>query len=185
MLDWYVLIISNPYFYSTMKKLLFASIALGLLAIVCCQDESGIEKEKKAIKAVIEAEKAAYYRQDLASMDNAWVREPSSRKLFMTPHGITELEGWDQIHQNHLEESERERSDFPETAQFSNYSINIYGNTALVHHDSNHKFMIQNEESLLKMKRILHMVKIEGEWKIDLMAMYFHPDTPRTGEIEP
>jgi hypothetical protein len=168
-----------------MKKLLFASIALGLLAIVCCQDESGIEKEKKAIKAVIEGEKSAYYRQDLASMDNAWVQEPSSRKLFMTPHGITELEGWDQIHQNHLEESERERTDLAETAQFTNYSINIYGNTALVHHDSHHKFIVQNEQSLLKMKRIVHMVKIEGEWKIDLMAMYFHPDTPMMQGIEP
>jgi hypothetical protein len=168
-----------------MKKILFASIAFGLLAVVCCQDESGIEKEKKAIQAVIEGEKTAYHRQDLASMDNAWVQEPSSRKLFMTPHGITELHGWDKIHQNHLEESEHERNDFLESAQYSNYTINLYGNTALVFHDSDHKFRIQDEESMLKMTRILHMVKTDGEWKIDLMAMYFHPDTPVIEDTEP
>ena len=35
-----------------MRKIFFAFIAFALLAGVCCQDESGIEKEKNAIKGV-------------------------------------------------------------------------------------------------------------------------------------
>ncbi len=167
-----------------MKKLLFGLIAFSLLAVVCCQDESGIEKEKKAIKAVIEEERVAYYQQDLSSLDDSWIQESSSRKLFMTPNGITELDGWTKIHQHNLEESERERNGIEETAQYSNYAINIYGNTALVFHDSNHMIKNQEEENILKMSRIVHMIKIDDEWKIDLMAMYFIPHSQRVEEIE-
>jgi len=158
-----------------MKKLLFALVAFSLLAGVCCQDESGIEKDKKAIKAVIEEEKAAYYEQDLSRLDDSWIQEPSSRKLFLSPHGITELEGWPKIHQNNVEATEIRWNEPMEPARFSNYTINVYGNTALVLLDSNHNIKNQDEASTLKMRRILHLVKIDGEWKIDFMAMYFLP----------
>ncbi len=167
-----------------MRKLLFAFIAFALLAGVCCQDESGIEKEKKAIKAVIEEEKAAYYEQDLSRLDNSWIQEASSRKLFMTPIGITELDGWTKIHQNNVEATEREWNESEELAGYSNFTINVYGNTALALHDSNHMMKIQEEESVLKMRRILHLVKIDGEWKIDFMAMYFIPQGQRGEETE-
>ncbi len=167
-----------------MKKLIFALIAFSLLAGVCCQEKSGIKKEKKAIKAVIVKEKAAYFEQDLSRLDDSWIQESSSRKLFMTPNGITELDGWAKIHQNNVEAIERERNESEEPAQYSNFTINVYGNTALVFHDSNHKIKIQEEENILKMRRILHMVKIDGEWKIDLMAMYFTPGAIRGEETE-
>lgn len=167
-----------------MKKLLFGLIAFSLLAVVCCQDESGIEKEKKAIKAVIEGERVAYYQQDLARLDDSWIQESSSRKLFMTPHGITELDGWTKIQQHNLEESERERNESVETARYSNFTINVYGNTAMVFHDSDHMIKNQEDESILKMRRILHMVKIDDEWKIDLMGMYFKPHSQRGEETE-
>ncbi len=167
-----------------MKKLLFGLIAFSLLAVVCCQDESGIEKEKKAIKAVIEKERIAYYQQDLPGLDDSWVQESSSHKLFMTPHGITELVGWTKIHQHNIEESERERNESLESARYSNFTINIYGNTATVFHNSDHMIKNQEEESILKMRRILHMVKIDDQWKIDLMAMYFIPHSQKGEDIE-
>ena len=167
-----------------MKKLLIALVAFSLLAGVCCQDESGIEKDKKAIKAVIEAERAAYYEQDLSRLDDSWIQEPSSRKLFLSPHGITELEGWSKIHQNNVEATEIIWNAPMEPARYSNYTINVYGNTALVLLDSNHNIKTQEEESTLKMRRILHMLKIEGQWKIDFMAMYFLPVALRGGETE-
>ncbi len=167
-----------------MKKLLFALVAFGLLAGVCCQDESGIGKDKKAIKAVIEEEKDAYYEQDLSRLDDSWIQEPTSRKLFLSPHGITELEGWTEIHQNNVEATEIIWNEPVEPALFSNYDINIYGNTALVLLDSNHNIKTQDEESTLKMRRILHMLKVEGEWKIDFMAMYFLPHALRGEETE-
>ena len=58
-----------------MKKYFLLVLASSFLAVVCCQDESGIEKEKKAIISVIEAEKIAYYAQDLAGLDKPWVQE--------------------------------------------------------------------------------------------------------------
>jgi hypothetical protein len=167
-----------------MKKFLLALFAFSLLAVVCCQDESGIEKEKKAIIAVIEAEKIAYYTQDLSGLDESWVQEFSSRKLFLTTHGITELTGWSEIHQNNTEAIGRDWNEHHETAQYSNYSINVYGNTALVLHDSEHKITDLEKESVLNMRRIIHLVKIDEEWKIDLLAMYFMPHNHMGEEIE-
>lgn len=167
-----------------MKKLLLALFAFSLLAVVCCQDESGFEKEKKAIIAVIEAEKTAYYTQDLSGLDGSWIQESSSQKLFLTSHGITEITGWNEIHQNNIEAVERDWKEHVETVQYSSYSINLYGNTALVLHDSEHKITDHDVESTLNMRRILHMVKIDDEWKIDFMAMYFMPHIPLGEEIE-
>ena len=167
-----------------MKKYLLALIACALLAVVCCQDASTIEKDKKAIISVIEAEKTAYYTQDLAALDASWVQESSSRKLFLTTHGITELSGWDDIHQNNLDAIERDWDEHPETARYTNYSINVYGNTALVLHDSEHRITDHDQESILNMRRIIHLVKVDEEWKIDMMAMYFMPYNPLGEEIE-
>jgi hypothetical protein len=167
-----------------MKKYLFALVAFCLLASVCCQDESMIEKDKKAIIAAIEQEKDAYYNQDLQGMDDSWSQETSARKLFLSPNGITELDGWNKIHQNNVEAAEREWIETNEPAGYSNFIVNLYGNTALVLHDSNHKFNTQEEESNLRMKRILHLVKLEEEWKIDFMAMYFLPHAIMAEEIE-
>ena len=167
-----------------MKKLLFALVAFSLLAGVCCQDESGIEKEKKAIKAVIEEEKAAYYAQDLSRLDDSWIQESSSRKLFLSPNGITELDGWAKIHQNNVEATEIKWNEPMEPARYSNYTINFYGNTALVLLDSNHNIKNQDEASTLKMRRILHMLKVDGDWKIDFMAMYFLPHALMGEETE-
>lgn len=167
-----------------MKRTLFAIVAFSILAGVCCQDDSAINKEKKAIKAVIEKEKTAYYERDLAALDEAWIQEPSSRKLFITSNGITELDGWAKIHQNNVEAVEREWNESTDPALYSNFSINVYGITATVLHDSDHLMMVEEEVSTLKMRRILHMVKVEEEWKIDLMAMYFVPLAARGVEID-
>ena len=167
-----------------MKRLIFALFAFSLLAVVCCQDESGIEKDKKAIIRVIEGERMAYYSQNLAGLDNSWIQDASSRKLFMTPNGITEFDGWDNIHENHIVETEREMSDFAETAEYSNYNISVYGTTALVVHDSEHRFAIRDEVNSVKMRRIVHLVKVEEDWKIDLLAMYLHPDIPQNEEVQ-
>ena len=63
-----------------MKKYLLALLACSLLAVVCCQDENAIDKEKKAIIAVLEAEKHAYYTQDLSGLDGSWVQDPAKRR---------------------------------------------------------------------------------------------------------
>jgi hypothetical protein len=167
-----------------MKKLLLPFVAFSLMAGVCCQDESGIKKEKEAIKAVIHKEKMAYYEQDLARLDDSWLQESSSRKLFMTTHGITELAGWNKVHQNNVEAAEREWDESAEPAKYSDFTINVYGNTALVLHDSDHKIKVEEEVSILEMRRILHLVKTDDEWKIDFMAMYFVPHIPRGVETE-
>ena len=71
-----------------------------------------------------------------------------------------------------------------EPARYSNFTINVYGNTALVLLDSNHNIKNQDEASTLKMRRILHMVKVDGDWRIDFMAMYFLPHALMGEETE-
>ncbi len=167
-----------------MKKVFLVVLAFCMLAVICCRDESGPDKEKKAIISVIEKEIAAYLDQDLEGLDAPWMHEADSRKMFMTSHGITELKGWDEIHQNNISISKRDWNEHEETAEFSNYEITIYGNTALVFHDSEQKIIDHELESVLRMRRIIHLVKVEDAWKIDLMAMYFLPHVPGAADLE-
>ena len=77
-----------------------------------------------------------------------------------------------------------EPAESEETALYSDYTIKVYGNTALVFHDSKHMVNIQEDQSILKMRRILHLVKADDDWKIDMMAMYFIPHSQGVEEIE-
>ena len=60
--------------------------------------------------------------------------------------------------------------------EYSDFDINVYGNTAVVFHDSQWSGKFQGEEQDVIQTRILHLVKVEGEWKLDLMVAYRIPE---------
>ena len=80
-----------------MKKLIPFSAALIFMSILGCTGKIDIEKEKEAIKAVIEEEKNAYFSQDFVRMSATWIQKPSSIKLYMTENGPIEFLGWEKI----------------------------------------------------------------------------------------
>ena len=160
-----------------MKKYVLTLFALILLAGTSCQEKIDIEKEKEAIKAVIEEEKNAYFDRDITRIGATWVQDPTSRKMFLTQEGLIYLNGWSEVNQHDKESVESDEWEGSEDimAHFSDYEINIYNNTALVFCNTKWTGKYKEEEISGEQKRILHFVKVDGVWKYDLMAMYSIP----------
>ena len=168
-----------------MKRYLFLVIAIILWAGTSCQ--VSIEKEKEAIKAVIEEEQAAYFDRDIDRLEATWIQKSTSRKMFMSSSGVTEINGWIEINKSDREQMTLERQEATKnlTNQYLNYNINVYDNTALVFHDAKWSGKYLGEEINFEQKRILHLVKIEDVWKLDLMAVYGIPQEKEITKEDP
>jgi len=160
-----------------MKQYLFVLIAFSLMAGTSCQTTIDIEKEKEAIIAVIETERDAYYEGDLDRMEAAYYHDPVCRKMTMKVDTIYLAVGWSEIsakiRSSMTPEKVKDREDV--AAEYLKYEINIYGNTALVYHDVLYSGMWKGQFASAEEKRILHLQKIDGEWKINLMARNMLP----------
>lgn len=132
-----------------------------------------LEKEKEAIRAVIEEEKNAFYDQDLERIAATWLDDPGTRKLIMRKEGFQETVGIDAILEDNREALGREMVDDVEwTSAYFNYTIRVSGNTALVYHDSKHTATGPGGETVTNMRRLIHLVKVDGRWKMDLMSLF-------------
>jgi hypothetical protein len=74
-----------------------------------------------------------------------------------------------------LERDWRDNLDFIKVND-SNFDINVYGNTALVFHDTQWSAKYHGTPVYVDQTKILHLVKVEGKWKLDLMAIYQIPE---------
>jgi|PlaIllAssembly_1097288.scaffolds.fasta_scaffold245412_2 hypothetical protein len=155
-----------------MKKLSFLIISSMVMFFSACQPKVDIEKEKEAIKAVIEEEKNAYMSQDFTRMSETWAQESSSIKVYMNIKGYTKDEGWDAI-------SKRDQGNVQDTSwdrklakfDFNNYQINVINNSAWVLFDA-HFWGIRNEDTIsVYQTRIDVLKKVDGKWKFTFMAM--------------
>ncbi len=59
-----------------MKKFFFISVVFALLLYSPVKGQDGNAKEEAAIEAVIEADRAAYFKQDYNGVGNCWIKEP-------------------------------------------------------------------------------------------------------------
>jgi len=162
-----------------MKKYLITLIALSFLAGASCQQKIDNEKEKEAIKAVIEEERAAFFDRDFSRVEATWILESTSRKYYMGESGINKIIGWSEVgkaDKEYIENDEVWENSKNLNTEYTNFEISVYENTALVFHDSPWSGKYMGEEINMVQARILHLVKVEGKWKIDLMAMYDIPD---------
>jgi hypothetical protein len=88
-----------------MKKLFILSAML-LLGAYSCSTQLNTDKEKEAIKAVIEEEKDAYFARDWARMGESWVQDSNSRKFAFYPTGLTYLSNWSEVDADHKRSAE-------------------------------------------------------------------------------
>jgi hypothetical protein len=161
-----------------MKRIILSILAVCLIAgSYTCQETIDIEKEKEAIIAIIEEERAAYMDRNFSRYEATWKQESTSRKYYMSAKGITKLNGWSEIAKfdkpvvENATKADRENTNL----EYLNFDIIVSSNTALVFHDSHWTGKYQGKELDAVQARILHLVKVGGEWKLDLMAMYRIP----------
>lgn len=147
-----------------------------LMSPIACKNKIDIEKEKAAIKSVIEEEKNAYFDKDIAKMSNTWVQNPSSAKLYMTGTGPIEILGWGKIAEHDKVNTLNGQTGFEKIKiTFSDYKYNINKNNAWVILKATWDGIYQNNPIHSEQTRILALEKIDGKWKFTLMAIYNIP----------
>ena len=125
-------------------------------------------KEKSAIIQLAEDEIRAFCMGDVEGLEEKWVQKNTSQKIVNTRNHCTLLDSWSEIYLNYIDSmclGKIQRMD----VSTSNYKINLYHNTALVHHD----IIWGAGEKQITQKRVAHLVKVDGEWKFDF-ATHIH-----------
>lgn len=146
-------------------------------------EQPNSENEKTAIKAVFEAEKTAYFKQDYIGMGEFWVKEPATMKYWLGSKGSTKIVGWENINSSQKKETEDNSWDRKKvTATFSNYQINIMGNSAWIFCETNWEGEVKGEGFNLKQERIVVMKKVDGKWKFSLYAIFQLPNPIPTNQ---
>jgi hypothetical protein len=159
-----------------MKRLLVALAVLGLIVFALGKQRADIGKEEGAIKALFEAEKAAFFERNAVGVGEAWAKEPTSMKIYLSPKGPTKYAGWDDIEASIRKEAADDSWDRKQvTATFSNYRIDVMGDSAWVVCDTDWSGVIKEQPWKLKQSRISVLKKIDGKWKFALMAVYEVP----------
>ena len=147
-----------------MKKIIFSILALSLIVGgAFCQ--KNIEKEKEAIKKVIQAQLDASRTNSYEGEVAVWAHTPYIVK--------NETVGWDSISFNY-QRNFKARKDTMEqrnvkwtVRKASNFDIYVNGNFASVFHDHYNEWTENGEEKTGDGNRgHKYLEKIDGEWKI-------------------
>ena len=76
-----------------MKKSLLVFVVMALFTCPSLRAQTDNAKEEVAIKAVFEADKTAYFKQDYVGMGECWVKEPTSMKYWLSSKGPEKIVG--------------------------------------------------------------------------------------------
>ena len=160
-----------------MKKtiFIFSYLSLALLLFNACQTQVetvDIEAAKEVILAVNEEERDAYFDKDISRLEKIWLQEPGSKRIFTSENSLSIINGWSEIKANYQEDLEADYWESYEDvkADFSNYEINVFGNSALIYHDLTWTGKYLGEAFEYMSKRIVHLVNKDETWKISFIA---------------
>jgi ketosteroid isomerase-like protein len=159
-----------------MKTITVTLLTFLLLAGTSCQQKIDKLKEEGAIKAVFEAEKTAYFKQDYIAMVKFWVQDSVSKKIWFTAEGENFISGWEKIDESvkkEVTDTTWDRSMM--TCTFSDYKIDVMGNSAWVTNKTNWKGNFKGKQVDVNQSRIAVMKKVDDKWKFALMAIYNFP----------
>ena len=141
-----------------------------------CQRKVDVEKEKEAIRALINTEKQGYFDKDLGKMASTWVQRPSSVKIFMSQNGETDLFGWAKISESSREEIAKIDSNYRNIRlEFSDFQFNVYESGAWAIFKAKWNWTYKEEQKAMEQTRIMAFEKVEEKWKTTLMAIYSVP----------
>ena len=147
-----------------MKKIIFSVLALSLIA-GSISGQSKIEKEKEAIKKVIQAQLDAGRTNSYEGEAAVWAHTPYIYKA--------ETVGWDSISFKYQENFKARKVRWEKdnnkwtVNKASNFDIYVNGNFASVFHDHYNEWTENGEEKTGDGNRgHKYLEKIDGEWKI-------------------
>jgi hypothetical protein len=149
---------TNPLKTKTMKKYLLTLFAIILLAGTSCQEKIDIEKEKEAIKAVIEGEIKASFNGDYDTWTTFFAHEPYAFWLQANNERYVSWKGWEEINSNAKE-------------FLTPDAINVYKESALAVFKC--KLLITETEDKLIGLEVRALEMKNGEWKITYLGTVY------------
>lgn len=151
-----------------MKKYLLPLVVLAILFITSCEEKIDIEKEKEAIKAVIENETNSYYNRDWDKQSESFLQDETLFGLVSSKNGYNFAVGWDEISQIYKQNHENYPDPSTDKHQFTNYIIKVYKVSAWAVYDE----IVHNSEGEFVMRyiNVRFLEKVDGEWKIVYMS---------------
>jgi hypothetical protein len=155
----------------------FVYLLVSLVPFVAlCQPKVDVEKEKDAIQAVLEEEKKGYFERNFEKIASTWLQKPSSVKMFMGEKGEMELFGWTKISESDKEGISKDRSEYKNMdVKYSDFHYHIYERSAWTVFKARWDWIFGDKPGKLEQTRIMAFEKVEGKWKITLMAIYNVP----------
>ncbi len=147
-----------------MKKYGLTLFALILLAGTSCQEKIDIEKEKEAIKAVIEEETNGFMDRDFDRMAATFVEDSTNIRLSASKSGFSYYVGWEEI--SSLYKKYIENNPEPSTYKYvkTNYKIKVYKESAWAIFD---EAVYDNEgEFIRKNISVQFLEKVNDKWRI-------------------
>ena len=159
-----------------MKIKLFILLTLAIWVFTACEEKIDVVKEEAAIKAVFEAEKTAYLKQDADAMAEFWIQDATSQKIWYSGKDENAIVGWENINASQQKEVADNSWDRKQvTCTFSDFQINIMDESAWVTSKTNWKGTFGGKPMDMNQSRIVVMKKVAGNWKFVLMAIYNFP----------
>ena len=150
-----------------MKKYLWTLFAIILLAGTSCQEKIDIEKEKKAIIAVIEEETVAFIARDYDRLVANYVQDETNIRLQASKSGYSYYVGWEELSSRFKLYFENNPEPGTGKAVKTNYKIKVYKESAWAVFE-NEGFHSAGRFTELTGKGIdvRFLEKVNGEWKI-------------------
>lgn len=152
-----------------MKKIIFSFLALLLIAgSNSCQ----IEKEKEAIKAVIEQEDAAYHEADYDQIINNWIHEPyilatyASKDKQRLIKGRQEFDEFAKKHASNYDSIQLAQNWKYVSIENYDYTIRVYQQSAWASFNSKVIFTWQEANYDRESFQVRFLERHKGEWKI-------------------
>jgi uncharacterized GH25 family protein len=160
-----------------MKTRLLIVLALVFWAGTSCEKKIDIAKEEAAIKAFFEKNSTDYFNGDYSAMSQAWVKDTSSVKMWISDKGLENIVGWENIAASEKKEVQ-DRTWDPKEMKFavSFYHFDVMEDCAWVLSNTKWEGTINGIKLSVKQNRISVLKKIDGQWKLSLFAFYKMPD---------
>ena len=166
-----------------MKKIIVSIFALSLIAgSASCQEKIDIEKEKIAIKAVIEGEIKASFEGDFESRTNFFVHEPYLLWLQAHQKNFTYAKGWQEINSMAKEFITPDRVGSMIHDGNYDYTIRVYKEAALATFKA--KITVVQEDGSYELEglEVRSLEKQDGEWKITYLGTVYSSTYEEEGE---
>ena len=151
-----------------MKQIIFPVLALMLIAGSSCQEKIDMEKEKEAIKAVIENESISTHAKDFDQSSRSFLQDESLIYLSAGKSGYYYSVGWDSIGSAYKEWMENNPNPTTNKHQFTNYKIKVHKESAWAVYD---EIVSSSDGELLRtFVNVRFLEKVDGEWKIVFLS---------------